>query len=252
MDQPKNPSRIVQNVSQVTIVTERDWPHPWIARQDHSVSVEALSPHPVLSAPTATLPTCVGVRTARPALGATTVMELEERLQQMSVTQDFIVEKKPTPRPHQTVSREDCVLQEGTAQRVQPHPLLVLSGSTVKVQGPRPSLTVFRAILDFTVLGQVAQQPPLSVLLAFIVQGDQEFPHSIQHLLDTTQRKEPSNLNPVQLVSSSWPRSPPNVTSAVKGTTVMELVPSIRFFVPGATTALRVAAILHPVLEEHS
>lgn len=252
MDQPKNPSRIVQNVSQVTIVTERDWPHPLIAQQDHSVSVEAPSPHPVLSAPTATLPTCVGVRTARPALGATTVMELEERLQQMSVTQDFIVEKKPTPQPRQTVSPEDCVLQEGTAQRVQPHPLLVLSGSTVKVQGPRPSLTVFRAILDFTVLGQVAQQPPLSVLLAFIVQGDQEFPHSIQPLLDTTQRKEPLNLNPVQPVSSSWPRSPPNVTSAVKGTTVMELVPSIRFFVPGATTALRVAAILHPVLEEHS
>lgn len=252
MDQPRNPSKIVQNVSLVFTVTGKDWPPLSTALLDLSVSVEVPSRPPVPWVPTVTPPTCVEVPTAHLVQVATTVMALEELLQRMYVIQGSTAEKRPTPRPLQMASRVDCVLQEATVLQGLPHLQLVLWVSTVRVQGPRPSLIVFLVTLDSTVLVLVVLLLRLSVLLDSIVLEGQESPHSSLPLLDTTPKKEPLNLNPAQQVSSSLPKSPPSVICAVKGTTVMELVQSIRFSVLGDTTVLRAAAILLLVLEEHS
>lgn len=252
MDQPRNPSKIVQNVSLVFTVTEKDWPPLSTALLDLSVSVEVPSRPLVPWVPTVTPPTCVEVPIAHHVQVATTVMALEELLQLMYVIQGSTAEKRPTPRLLQMASRVDSVLQEATVLQGLPHLQLVLWVSTVRVQGPRPSLIVFLVTLDSTVLVLVVLLLRLSVLLDSIVLEGQESPHSSLPLLDTTPKKEPLNLNPAQQDSSSLPKSPPSVICAVKGTTVMELVQSIRFSVLEDTTVLRAAAILLLVLEEHS
>lgn len=193
----------MQNVSLVITVTEKDLPPQLTALLDLSVSVEVPSQPLVPWVPTVTPPTCVEVPTALLVQVATTVMVLEELLQLMYVIQGSTAEKRPTPQPLQMASRVDCVLQEATALQLLPHLQLVLWVSTVRVQGPRPSLIVFLVTLDSTALVLVVLLPRLSVPLDSIVLEGQESPHSSLPLLDTTPKREPSNLNPAQQVSSS-------------------------------------------------